>query len=365
MAPEPRRRRRAAILVVAAGLAAVAVVASVRGARGPGSAPPEARESAREGVASDAPSGAARPQVVPATTAAPWEPLEEATPSGAPDVWAFGTGGRALGRGVDPEGNPVAPASFLAGAGDELIVLDQENGRIVRSDGSSIPLPGTRADDLARAEDGSLAVLDRLDGKDVAIVDEHGRVRGRLPLEGEGIEDPSDVSRVVVSGDGVYVERNGGGPLLRLGGTDGKAAAERTEIDGIPSRDGSALVSAGITDEDEGRAWITAADRDGSHRWTREVTFPGELTAVGFLDSAAGAVWVVLLAGSSPADYTNMALCLDLGSGAVRARAALSVEDPPWDSFRDFSVRDDGSLVAAMRSDQGVSFATYACDGAS
>lgn len=355
------RRRPAIAIAVAAGLALVAFVA-LRGAGAGRPPPPEAPQTETEGATSGGAQGA-RPFVIALGGGASGAPLEEATPSGAPDVWAFGSEGRALGRGVDPDGNPIAPASFLAGANGELIVLDQENRRIVRSDGTSIPLPGARADDLARAHDGSLAVLDREGGKDVAVVDERGRVRGRLPLEGEGVEDARDISRVVVSGDDVYVERNGGGPLVRIGGIDGKPGAERTEVDGIPARDGTALVSAGITDEDEGRAWVTVAEPDGTHRWTRELTFPGELTAMGFVDAAGGGVWVVLLAGSTPAEYLNVAVCLDAQSGAVRARAALAVEDPPWASFRDFSVRDDGALVAAMRSDHGVSFATYACDG--
>lgn len=287
-----------------------------------------------------------------------------AAPSGELDVWSFGRGPRALGRGTTPEGRPVAPASFLADA-TGVMVLDQENARIVRSDGTSIPLPGARADDLARGEDGSLAVLDRLGAKDVAILDGQGRERGRLPLEGPGVASARDVSRVVVSGKDVYVEVDGGGPLVRIGTTDGKPADVRGEIPGIPTRDGGALLSAGITSERDGRAWVTAADAQGAHRWTRELRFPGELSAVGFLDSGGkGAVWAVLLAGSTRADYTNWALCLDLETGRVRTSATLAVETPAWESFRDFAVRPDGSLVVARRSEQQVTYAAYPCGGA-
>lgn len=281
----------------------------------------------------------------------------------APRVMPFGDGADALGRGTTPDGRPIAPNSFLAD-GDQLLVLDQEKSRILRSDGTSIPLPGKRADDLARGKDGSLAVLDRLDAKDVALLDANGRVRGRLPLEGAGIDDPKDVTRVVVSGKDVLVERNGGGPLLRLGDVDGTPAKERTEIPGIPTRDGSALVSAGITSEDEGRAWVTLADREGVHRWTRELRFPAEVSAVAFLDTdgpPTRAVWAVLLAGSTSADYINWAVCLDAATGALRGSVSLAVENPPWESFRDFAVKDDGTLLAATRSDRGVSYASYPC----
>ncbi|HEX7601630.1 MAG TPA: hypothetical protein VF316_08500, partial [Polyangiaceae bacterium] len=276
---------------------------------------------------------------VPVTLVASSLPL--AATDGAPRVMPFGDGADALGRGTTPDGHPIAPASFLAD-GNELLVLDQEKSRLLRSDGSSIPLPGKRADDVARGADGSLAVLDRLGSKDVAMLDANGRVRGRLPLEGTGIDDPRDVTRVVVSGKDVLVERNGGGPLLLIGGVDGVPAKERTEIPGMPTRDGSSLVSAGVTSEEEGRAWVTLADRLGVHRWTRELRFPAQLSGVAFLDSDTGptrTIWTVMLGGSSSADYVNWAICLDAASGAVRGSFSLTVENPPWESFRDFAVK--------------------------
>lgn len=279
----------------------------------------------------------------------------------APRRFLFGDGADALGRGVTADGHPIAPSSFLADEGG-LLIVDQEKGRILRGNGTSIPLPGKRADDVARGDDGSLAILDRKDQKTVTMLDPSGRVRGRIPIAGEGIEDPSDVSRVVVSGKDVLVERNGGGPLLRIGSTDGTAAKERTEIQGMPTRDGKYLASAGITSEDEGRAWVTLADRQAVHLWTRELKSPAALSTVGFLDSDAnGTIWLVLLTGSTAADYTNWAMCLDPATGNVRRSFTLAVENPPWESFRDFAVRDGAGLVVAMRDAAGVSYATYSC----
>ncbi len=273
---------------------------------------------------------------------------------------AFGDGPGALGRGTTADGKPIAPASFIAGP-DGLVILDQEHSRILRADGTSIPLPGKHADDIAPMKDGSLAVLDRKGAKEVTLVDRNGHVFGHLPLNGSGVDDPSDVSRMFVSDGEVLVEQNGGGPLLRLGGTDG-SAGDRTQIEGIPTRDGSSLVSAGITSEDDGRAWITLADREAVHRWTRELRYGSALSAVGFLDSESnGTIWAVFLAGSSQADYVNWAVCLDPATGAIRASFTLAVENPPWESYRDFAVQDGAGLVTAMRSDSGVSYTTYPC----
>ena len=306
-----------------------------------------------------------RANVSPGSAAIESTVVAAAVPAVAKDDAArlvpFGDGASALGRGTTEDGRPIAPASFLADA-DGLLVLDQEKSRVLRGDGTSLPLPGKHADDIARTRDGSLAVLDRTDSKEVTLMDKSGRVYGHLPLSGTGIDDPRDVSRMIVSGDDVLVERNGGGPLLRIGGADGTPAAERTEIQGIPTRDGKYLISAGVTNEDEGRAWVTLADHQAVHRWTRELRFPSVLSAVAFLDSdSSGTVWAVLLAGSTPADYVNWAVCLDPGTGSLRGSFTLTAENPPWESFRDFAVQDGVGLVAAQRSDSGVSYATYHC----
>jgi hypothetical protein len=39
----------------------------------------------------------------------------------------------------------------------------------------------------------------------------------------------------------------------------------------------------------------------------------------------------------------------------------LAVETPAWQSFRDFAVRDDGSLVTAARNADGVTFTSHPC----
>ncbi|HSQ63515.1 MAG TPA: hypothetical protein VLM85_09895 [Polyangiaceae bacterium] len=323
--------------------------------------PPEPRASAGH----DTPQGEPRTNPSKGSAGIQTTVVATAVPSAAKEDGAhfvpFGEGSTSLGRGTTDDGRPIAPASFLADA-DGLLVLDQEKRRILRSDGTSIPLPGKHADDIARAKDGSLAVLDRTESKEVTLLDKNGRVYGHLPLEGTGIDDPRDVSRIIVSGDDVLVERNGGGPLLRLGGADGTPAAERTEIQGIPTRDGRYLISAGVTNEEEGRAWVTLADREAVHRWTRELHFPSVLSAVAFLDSDSnGTVWAVLLAGSTPADYVNWAVCLDPATGNLRGSFTLTAENPPWESFRDYAVQDGVGLVAAKRSESGVSYATYAC----
>lgn len=341
-------------------ITAAAIAAAVTWASWPRSSEREPAKLAT-GTAAELPRAkAAReaPRAAPVTSLAVPTDAGPREPDSTLKTLPFGPDG--LGRSVNERGHPVGPASFLATA-DGVVVLDQLNRRIVLPDGSSIPLPTASADDIAAAGDG-FAVLDRTKSAEVAIVDRQGKVQARIPLAGEGIEDPKDVSRLIVSGDDVLVERDGGGPLLRVGSVSGGASETRTEIEGIPSQGDRYLASAGITDEDEGRAWVTLAKRDATHLWTRELHHSGELTAVGFVDAESdGTVWVVLLAGGSPEEYVNLAVCLDGEAGEVRASFALAVDDPPWSTFRDFSVRDGVGLVAATRDERGVTYASYAC----
>src|SRR5205807_10122919 len=109
--------------------------------------------------------------------------------AGKPSAWhaRWGSGPGELGRAHPQEGNPEAPMSFVPTA-NGLLVLDQVNARLVRfgADGSAteVRLTQRAPQDVAVAADGTLAVLDRLGDKDVALLAPDGRALGTLPLAG-------------------------------------------------------------------------------------------------------------------------------------------------------------------------------------
>ena len=60
-------------------------------------------------------------------------------------------------------------------------------------------------------------------------------------------------------------------------------------------------------------------------------------------------------------EFVDAAVCFDVSSGAVLASHAVAVDDPPWQSFRDFSVGPDGTLYALRRKRDEARLLAFAC----
>lgn len=287
-----------------------------------------------------------------------------AAPDAGPRVLfaaAWGSGAGKLGRDRPAEGNPEGPMS-LALAGRDVLVLDQVNGRLARYDADG-RLKGTSdapttAQDLAVAKDGTVAMIDRLVGKTVTLVDANGKKIGELPL-GARIAEPGLVTGVVIDGTNVYAEKEHGA-LVLLGSTDGTPTGESIQLAGRPSRDGTLLLTAGISSKGAGRAYVNAMDRGTTtSRFAVQVSFPRPAQAIVLLDSdVKGKIYLGVAAGD-PGDA--VIACLDPSDGRVLGRVTLPLSHTPEESFRDFSVSDDGAIVFAVRTDDGVSYQSATC----
>ncbi|MFO0553306.1 MAG: hypothetical protein U0271_33290 [Polyangiaceae bacterium] len=245
-------------------------------------------------------------------------------------------------------------------------VLDQVNSRLVRyKDGkleATIPMDRLNAQDIAVTEDGSVALLDRYGGKDVALLDPEGKPIGSLPLVGEGIEDAGRVTGVYVEGTDVYVEREHG-PLIRIGNTAGEAAPSRDELPGRPSRDGKSYLKAGIIDAAEGRTYVVANDRPSEeHRFTRELRFDGTVWSIQLLDTDLVGTIYFAVEIDEGAEHVVLLSCLDAQTGSPEGTAVLPANTMPEESFRDFVVLDGGGVLAAIRSESGVTYQQYDCE---
>ncbi len=274
---------------------------------------------------------------------------------------SWGSGIGKLGRDRPAEGNPEGPMS-LALAGRDVLVLDQVNGRLARYDADG-RLKGTSdapttAQDLAVGKDGTVAMIDRLVGKTVTLVDANGRKIGELPL-GARIAEPGLVTGVVIDGTNVYAEREHGA-LVLLGSTDGTPTGESTQLAGRPSRDGTLLLTAGISSKGAGRAYLNAMDRrTTTSRFAVQVSFPRPAQAIVLLDSdVKGKIYLGVAAGD-PGDA--VVACLDPGDGRVLGKVTLPLSHTPEESFRDFSVGDDGAIVFAVRGEDGVTYRSATC----
>lgn len=358
------------LVVLALGLALV--VARSGNEDGPGSASPAEGPAAsvqggtapaRAPSSSNPPGGAGASQAAPVTRS-----------QGVIAELGWGSGPSQLGRERPQEANPEAPMSLAVTPLGDVVVLDQLNGRLVRigQDGKVLgttPLTQQTPQDVTVAKDGTLLVLDRLRDKSVAIIDpETGTLRGDLPLQGEGIPETGGITGTFVDGDSVYVEREHGA-LIRIGDLSGTADTTRPEIPGRPTRDGRSYVLANIIDRPSGRLMVNAVDRQtNQRRYTREYRLQFPLMYITLLDSDRSGVIYLGVAGelptgkASPASEPGVRLfCLDPLDGKVLGQADLPLNTMPEETFRDFSVLDEGGVVYQYRTEAGVSLRRADC----
>jgi hypothetical protein len=273
-----------------------------------------------------------------------------------------------VGRERLEEGNPTGPMSLAHDGKGRVYVLDQVNGRVVRYGADGKPEGSSEvkllaAQDVAVGGDGSMAVLDRLSSKAIALYDESGALRGELPIEGEGVEETGLLTGVFVDGNEVYVEREHG-PLVKIGDTSGKPAEPRSEIPGRPSRDGLSYLNAGIISAPDGRAYVSSIERaTGEHRFTRELRLRAPIRAIVLLDSdKSGTIYFATEIDQETGGQAVLLTCLDPLSGIPVGNAVLPANTMPEETFRDLTVLDEGGVIYALRSDKGVSYLHYDCN---
>ncbi|MEZ4302763.1 MAG: hypothetical protein R3B70_48015, partial [Polyangiaceae bacterium] len=280
----------------------------------------------------------------------------------------WGTGDDELGHERPEEGAPLGPMSLGVDGKGRIVVLDTVNGRLVRrgKDGepdSVVKIGLLDPQDMALGADGTTAVLDRYADKKVAVYDDTGALVGDLPLVGEGISETGDVTGVFVDGTDVYAEREHG-PLVKIGGTNGQPADPRTEIPGRPSRDGLSFLLAGIIDGPAGRVYVAAIDRaTETQRFTREIRQPAFVHSIVLLDSdKSGTIYFATQVEQPDGSGAIFLSCLEPQHGVITGSTVLPVNTLPEESFRDFAVLDEGGVVYALRTEQGVSYLHYDCE---
>ncbi|APR75251.1 Hypothetical protein A7982_00597 [Minicystis rosea] len=261
----------------------------------------------------------------------------------------------------------MGPMSLAVGPGGKIYILDQINGRVVRRgpDGSleaTSEMKLTGAQDIAVGKDGSMAVLDRVVDKAIALYDANGNLRAQLPIEGEGIEEPGHITGVYIDGSDVLVEREHG-TLLKIGDVNGIPLEPRVEVPGRPTRDGLSWITAGITDAQTGHAYVSSIDRkSGDHRFTRQIKFKSEIQSILLLDTDKnGTIYFAVELHEDPAADYVMLQCLEPQKGALVGSATLPVNTMPEETFRDLTVLDDGGVLYAVRGSDGVSYRRFDC----
>ncbi len=333
------------------------------------------RRSSSVDTSSNAP---ATPSSDAADSASPGAGAPAATPTGAVATSAAITAGDAgisarlratwgsspgeLGHVRPQEGNAEGPMSFAL-AGDDLVVVDQVNGRLVRygPDGKvkgTTPIAAT-VQDVAVAKDGKMLLLDRLGEKAITLTDASGRAIGRLPLDKERVGETGNITGVFADGKDVWVEKEHG-ILVRVGSVDGEPAEGHDELAGRPSKDGTLLLTATIASKAGGRVAVNAVDRNtAALRFARALTFPRPLEGLVLLDTDDKGTIYVGAAGGGAGRAT--VACLDGADGHALGFVTVPHSTSVDESFRDFTVAGDGTIVVALRTEQGVEYLSVRC----
>jgi hypothetical protein len=278
---------------------------------------------------------------------------------------SWGSQSGQFGRRHDPESNPEAPMALAAGAGGELLLLDQVNRRVERYRGGtrigSIPLGGDTTQDVAIGSAGRVVLLDRLGDRGVAVYDADGKLLNELPLDQKSVGDSGSVTGVFADRDGIYVERDHG-TVVRLGDAAGSRDRAPEELPGRPTRDGQLLISAAIADREGGQVAVSAIRRESRQpAWSVTVPLGAPILYLLLLDSdPQGHIYIAASTGrESPEppftmlDEAIVALKLDAG-GAPRGRLLLPPLSEADETFRPLSIDDQGALLFMRATPDGL-----------
>lgn len=302
--------------------------------------------------------------------------IPAASNSGQGQVFAqfgWGSGPGDLAHKRPDEANPEGPMSLAIDGKGNVTVLDQVNDRMLKLDKTgkvtgSVPLTVQGPQDVAVAADGTTVVLDRVVDKSVALIGADGKLIGELKLEGKNLEEGGAATGVFTDGKDVYVEREHG-DLVKIGDTTGKSDAEREEVPGRLSRDGTAYLTAGISAPGEERVYVGAIEKaTKTQRFQREYKLGAPVVALTLLDTDRsgiiylGASMLAPVPGKPDAPKPVMLLiCLDPLDGRPLGKAELPVNMSADETFRELVVADEGGVLYLVRSEQHAQLQRYDC----
>jgi hypothetical protein len=149
---------------------------------------------------------------------------------------------------------------------------------------------------------------------------------------------------------------------VKIGSPGGAPAEPRQQVPGRPSRDGTSWLKAGVTDALAGRAYVVSNERpSGEHRFTREVVLHAPIAMLVLLDSDLHGTIYLGAEVDEGDEHAVVLVCLDGSTGAPTGTALLPANTMPEESFRDLVVLDDGGVVYAIRTEEGVTYEQAEC----
>ena len=99
-----------------------------------------------------------------------------------------------------------------------------------------------------------------------------------------------------------------------------------------------------------------------AHRFTRELRLKATITSIQLLDSdKKGTIYFAAEIEGEPGPPVVLLSCLEPERGTPVGSAVLPANTLPEETFRDLTVLDEGGVIYALRSEQGVSYMQFDC----
>jgi hypothetical protein len=274
----------------------------------------------------------------------------------------WGSGPGEIGRTRPSEGAPEGPMSFAMDARGRIHVLDQVNSRIQifekGKEPRAVPLPSDTYQDIEIDSRGNTVVLDRLVTGTIAFIDDAGTISHSVPIVGPGVPEGGGVTALLARADGVWVEVEHT-TSVRVADASGAPDRERPIVQGRPSADGSARLSASLAGP-SGASVGVASVAGTADPVQASVAFPMPVVGLHALESdQQGRVYLaanLLREGPAPAfdilEEREMVVVLSR-AGLEIGRFDIAPPQGPEEQLRPIRVAADGSIYQLVCRERG------------
>ncbi|NOZ86169.1 MAG: hypothetical protein GXP49_07865 [Deltaproteobacteria bacterium] len=278
---------------------------------------------------------------------------------------AWGSGPEDVGHKLPENGAPEGPMSFFVAPDGGIFILDQVNKRMIhvkdhKAD-KTISIGSDTFQDIAVTSSGDIALLDRLAGKKVDVLEPDGNLVSSLPIEGKGVPEGGGVTGLFVKDNGIWVEDEHA-RLVRIADAHGVPDPNRPSILGRPSLDGSMNILARIEHPRGVVLQIRSTDNPGEES-VASVTFASRISFL--VELATDRIPRIFLAArlmdiDDAPPYRvrgvhNVVVVLDrTGKEITRLSLPAPGRDVDEEQFKSIRIGPDGSIYQLLFSSNGI-----------
>lgn len=271
----------------------------------------------------------------------------------------------AVGRTTPDQGNFEGPKAFTVDAHGRVAILDQLNRRVQLFQAGrferAIDLAGTTYDDVEWDVDGGFALLDRIVGDAITLVDPTGRAWSRTQVHGSNLPEGGYVTALFRRPDGFWVEA-GSRFLVRLADAQGHADPARKLAAGRFTTTPGRAVRVRLAGRNQIELLEGSVDGKRKLAPVTRLSFPLDVHQVEGVETLPDGRLVIaahLWEESAVHPYPILrefmrVLVLDPTTGRELAHADLPAPSAPEQAFRRLRVGGDGAVYYLENHGEGI-----------